>query len=162
MRNKYPESKITYPVCEYDEFSEIEKILHNRGWEIVRERRECKVTWCTNEVVTGERPRSYCSTHIKYKEYSLNAGVRQYLMYKVEKIHLGHFKCEKCGFDPIATYPNHGLRQLSSLMDVDHIKSSLKHTLEGEHPSNYQLLCKHCHILKSHDEGDYNPKKLKK
>ena len=161
MRNKYPESKITYPVCEYDELSEIEKILHNRGWERVRERRECKVTWCTNEVVTGERPRSYCSTHIKYKEYSLNAGVRQYLMYKVEKIHLGHFKCEKCGFDPIATYPNHGLRQLSSLMDVDHIKSSLKHTLEGEHPSNYQLLCKHCHILKSHREGDYINKKYK-
>jgi 5-methylcytosine-specific restriction endonuclease McrA len=83
-------------------------------------------------------------------------------MYKVEKICSGDLKCEKCGFDPIEKYPDRSLRQLSSLMDVDHINPNIKHTLEGEQPNNYQLLCKHCHVLKSHDEGDYQPKKLKK
>jgi hypothetical protein len=47
-------------------------------------------------------------------------------------------------------------------MDVDHINSSIKGTPEGEQPSNYQLLCKMCHIIKSYDEGDYVNKKCKK
>ena len=44
-------------------------------------------------------------------------------------------------------------------MDVDHINPSIKGTPEGEQPSNYQLLCKMCHIIKSYSEGDYKPKK---
>jgi hypothetical protein len=125
----------------------------------------CRVSWCSNETSkpkTGKRKQLYCDIHIQYKEYAVNAPTRPHLMYKVEKIHLDNFKCEQCGFEPIITYPNRSLRQLSSLMDVDHINPNLKHTLEGEQPNNYQLLCKHCHILKSHDAGDYIPKKLKK
>jgi 5-methylcytosine-specific restriction endonuclease McrA len=126
---------------------------------------KCKVSWCLNETskpIKGKYKRSYCDIHIQYKEYAANAPTRPHLMYKVEKICSNHLQCEKCGFDPLTTYPDRNLRQLSSLMDVDHINPNTKHTLEGEHPSNYQLLCKHCHILKSHDEGDYRPKKLKK
>ena len=41
------------------------------------------------------------------------------------------------------------------MLDVDHINSDIKHTPEGEQPNNYQLNCKHCHIVKSHMEGDY-------
>ena len=43
----------------------------------------------------------------------------------------------------------------STLLDVDHINSYIKHTEEGEQPSNYQLVCKQCHILKSYDEKDF-------
>ncbi len=125
----------------------------------------CKVSWCSNTIsssTSGKRHASYCDCHNQYKKYSVNAIIRPHLMYKVEKICAGELKCEKCGFDPIEIYPDRSLRQLSSLMDVDHINPKTKHTSEGEQPNNYQLLCKHCHILKSHDEGDYHPKKLKK
>ena len=48
------------------------------------------------------------------------------------------------------------------MLDVDHVDSNIKRTLEGEQPSNYQLNCKHCHIVKSHLEGDYVAKKYRK
>jgi hypothetical protein len=82
-------------------------------------------------------------------------------MYKVEKILNNNFICECCEFDPIKHYPNETTAILASLMDVDHKDPSIKGTFEGEQPSNYQLLCKHCHILKSHREGDYINKKYK-
>ena len=46
-------------------------------------------------------------------------------------------------------------------MDVDHINPKTKDTLEGEQPSNYQLICKYCHLFKSIDEGDFINKKHK-
>jgi len=62
----------------------------------------------------------------------------------------------------IISLKNRDLKELSGLFDVDHICSDIKHTVEGEQPSNYQLVCKHCHILKSYDAGDFIPKKYKK
>ncbi len=82
-------------------------------------------------------------------------------MYKVEKIVDVNFVCEMCGFEPHMQYKKETTEILASLMDVDHKDPSIKGTLEGEQPSNYQLLCKHCHILKSHREGDYVNKKYK-
>jgi hypothetical protein len=123
----------------------------------------CKVTWCDNgtEFYNKTQQYVYCPTHIQYKQLAANAPSRPWLMYKVEKILNNKFVCECCGFDPIKHYPNETTAILASLMDVDHIDPSIKGTLEGEQPSNYQLLCKHCHILKSHREGDYINKKYK-
>ena len=116
----------------------------------------CKVTWCSNNINENSHwTTKYCDIHKEYKTYGKNAPVRPWLFYKTEKIMAGDLKCESCGYDPRHYFPNRDLKTLSGLFDVDHINSNLKHTPEGEKPSNYQLVCKSCHILKSYDEGDY-------
>jgi len=83
-------------------------------------------------------------------------------MYKVEKVVNDELQCENCGYDAKVFHPDRPIKQIAGLYDVDHIDSNTKHKLEGEQPSNYQLLCKQCHILKSYDEGDFIPKKNRK
>ena len=123
----------------------------------------CKVSWCDRELEEGAHWRkAYCSVHDKFYEYAKHAPSRPWLMYKVEKIVLeGELVCECCGYDPKQFYPTRPLKQLAGLMDVDHIDPASKGTPEGEHPDNYQLVCKQCHVLKSYDEGDYISKRWK-
>ena len=124
----------------------------------------CKCSWCNNETEFYNRTqqRSYCSIHYNYKKYASNAAGRPWLMYKVEKVVNNELKCEICGYNALHFHPDRSLKQIAGLYDVDHIKSNIKHTLEGEQPSNYQLLCKQCHILKSYDEGDFISKNNRK
>ena len=124
---------------------------------------KCKVSWCNNKTTLSDKYRhsQFCSTHIQYKQYAANAYVRPWLMYKVEKVVNNDLVCEHCGLDMIKHYNKAPLKAIISAMDVDHINPLIKGTLEGEQPSNYQLLCKMCHIIKSHIEGDYKPKKYK-
>lgn len=124
----------------------------------------CKVNWCDRKdnFYKNGNEKSFCSIHSQYINWVTNAPTRPWLMYKLEKILSKECYCEMCGFDPIKMYPNRSKRQLITLVDVDHIDPDLKGTFEGEQPSNYQLACKHCHILKSHDKGDFIPKKRKK
>ena len=118
----------------------------------------CRVTWCNKPAVSN-----YCSTHIQYKDWVRNAPRRPWLMYKLEKILEGSgATCECCGDNLEERFPHRDLRSVIQGMDVDHIDSKIKGTLEGEQPSNYQLLCKQCHILKSYDEGDYISKNNRK
>ena len=120
----------------------------------------CKVTWCNEETEFYNRTqrRSFCKRHYHYKKYASNAAGRPWLMYKVEKILDNQLQCEGCGYDAQTFFPNRPINELAGLFDVDHIISDIKYTPEGEQPSNYQLLCKQCHILKSYDEGDFIPK----
>ena len=114
---------------------------------------KCRVTWC-NKPITGRSV--VCKTHAQYKTIC-RAAIRldrPHLMYKVEKWLEGKHQCEKCGFDPTIAYPDLDLLGQSSMLDVDHIDSNLKGIVEEESPTNYQLLCKHCHIVKSREEGD--------
>ena len=83
-------------------------------------------------------------------------------MYKVEKVINNTLICESCGLDMVNHYKDANLKAIISAMDVDHINSKIKGTPKGEQPSNYQLLCKMCHIIKSYDEGDYVNKRYKK
>ena len=69
--------------------------------------------------------------------------------------------CEHCGLDMIKQYGQENFKSIITAMDVDHINPDIKGTLEGEQPSNYQLLCKMCHVIKSHKEGDFKPKKYR-
>ena len=112
---------------------------------------KCRVTWCNNP----RRHKSVvCEKHSQYK-HICGAAIRldrPHLMYKVEKWLKGEHQCENCGFDPTVSYPDLDLLGQSSMLDVDHIDSNLKHIEED--PANYQLLCKHCHIVKSRREGD--------
>ena len=114
---------------------------------------KCRVTWCDRP----RKPRSVvCDLHSQYKTIC-RAAIRldrPHLMYKVEKWLLGEHHCERCGFDPTKNYPNLDLLGQSSMLDVDHIDSNLKGIVEEESSDNYQLLCKHCHIVKSREEGD--------
>lgn len=122
----------------------------------------CKVSWCDREIEEGAHWRTVlCSVHAQYKEYAKQATVRPWLMYKVESFLDGDIACECCGYDPRDYYPTRPLKQLAGLMDVDHIDPATKGTPEGEHPDNYQLVCKQCHVLKSYDEGDYTNKRFK-
>jgi len=124
-------------------------------------REKCRVTWCNN----SRKIRStVCELHSQYK-HICGAAIRldrPHLMYKVEKWLKGEHQCESCGFDPVTAYPTLHTKAQSSMLDVDHINSDTKRTLEGEQPDNYQLNCKHCHIVKSHLEGDYVAKKYRK
>lgn len=123
----------------------------------------CKVSWCNNktEFYNKSQKYNYCDIHNQYKDWVRNAPSRPWLMYKLEKILEGNIACECCGVDKRKQFPNKPLKQLITLLDVDHINPKIKGTLEGEQPSNYQLVCKDCHIFKSHDEGDYISKKYK-
>ena len=124
----------------------------------------CKVSWCNNETKKGKNGQylKYCAVHIQYKKYAANAPVRPWLMYKVEKVVNNDLICEHCSLDMVNHYKNAELKAIITAMDIDHINPSIKGTPEGEQPSNYQLLCKMCHIIKSYDEGDYVNKKYKK
>ena len=124
----------------------------------------CKVTWCDRETEFYNRTqqRSYCKIHYNYKKYATNAAGRPWLMYKVEKILDNKLQCEGCGYDAKVFFPDRPINELAGLFDVDHINSDIKYTHKGEQPSNYQLLCKQCHILKSYDKGDFTPEKYRK
>ena len=117
----------------------------------------CKVSWCNKEdrFFKNGKPKALCSIHIQYEDWVTNARTRPWLMYKLEKILSDDLCCEGCGIDKQKQHPTRPLRQIISLFDVDHINPPLKGTLEGEQPSNYQLLCNDCHKFKSHDEGDF-------
>ena len=123
----------------------------------------CKVTWCTNEPLKylNGAPKAYCHIHVQYKQYAKNAPVRPWLMYKVEKVVSNSVVCEHCNDDMLKKYPNVPLKVTLSQMDVDHINPDIKGTPEGEQPSNYQLLCKMCHGVKSYEEGDWKNKKYR-
>ena len=116
--------------------------------------KKCKVNWCNKSVETYKngRPRTYCSVHVNRPG---NASSRPWLFYKTERIAENKLECEHCGDNYPNKYPDVDIKVLSMLMDVDHIDSSIKGTVKGEQPSNYQLLCKICHAIKSHKEGDY-------
>jgi 5-methylcytosine-specific restriction endonuclease McrA len=124
---------------------------------------KCRVSWCNNKTTLSDKHRHsiYCSTHIQYKKYAANAPSRPWLMYKVEKVVNNSLICEHCGLDMVKHYKDANLKAIITAMDVDHINPAIKGTPEGEQSSNYQLLCKMCHIIKSYDEGDYKPKKYK-
>ena len=124
----------------------------------------CKVTWCENEdkFFKNGNKMTYCSLHSQYKEWVSNAPTRPWLMYKLEKILNEDTQCEKCGDDLKKRFPDRSLRDIIQGMDVDHINSDIKGTLEGEQPSNYQLICKYCHLWKSIDEKDFINKKCRK
>jgi len=114
---------------------------------------KCRVTWCNNP---RKKRSTVCELHSQYK-HICGAAIRldrPHLMYKVEKWLKGKHQCEMCGFDPVVSYPDLDLLGQSSMMDVDHIDSNLKGIKKYENPNNYQLLCKHCHIVKSRKEGD--------
>ena len=124
----------------------------------------CQVSWCNEETEFYNKSQRYkfCSTHSKYKEWVRNAPSRPWLMYKLEKILKGEGTvCEKCKDDLQKRFPHRTLKDLIQGMDVDHINPKIKGTLEGEQPSNYQLVCKYCHLFKSIDEGDFINKKYK-
>jgi 5-methylcytosine-specific restriction endonuclease McrA len=119
----------------------------------------CKVSWCNESKAFNAK--AYCNTHIQYRQYASNASSRPWLMYKVEKVVNNDLICEHCNLDMIKHYKDANLKAIITAMDVDHIDPLIKGTTEGEQPSNYQLLCKMCHIIKSYNEGDYTPKKYK-
>ena len=123
----------------------------------------CNVTWCDKKdrFYKNGNEKPLCSTHSQYMDWVSNATNRPHLMYKLEKILDDDVCCEECGYNPFDFYPNRSKRQLVSLLDVDHKISDIKNTIEGEQPSNYKLVCKSCHVLKSHDDGDYVPKKYR-
>ena len=114
---------------------------------------KCRVHWCNKP----SKARSLvCELHSQYKTICRAAirPDRPHLMYKVEKCLKGEHQCEMCNFDPTVSYPELDVLGQSSMLDVDHIDSNLKGIRENETPDNYQLLCKHCHIVKSRRDGD--------
>ena len=123
----------------------------------------CKVSWCEKEPLKymNGNPKVYCADHVQYKQYASNAPSRPWLMYKVEKILAEDLVCEHCGLDMVKQYGQENFKSIITAMDVDHIDPSIKGTPEGEQPNNYQLLCKMCHVIKSHKEGDFIAKKYR-
>ena len=114
---------------------------------------KCRVHWC------NKPPKARSLVYELHSQYKLicRAAIRPdrpHLMYKVEKWLKGEHQCEMCNFDPTINYPELDILGQSSMLDVDHIDSNLKGIRKNETPDNYQLLCKHCHIVKSRRDGD--------
>ena len=121
-------------------------------------RRECNLHYCSNVIASDAHWRTkYCSEHFSNTICS-NASSRPHLRYKIQAYNKGELICEDCKINLKDIYPDRTLEELATLVDVDHINSDIKHTLEGEHPVNYRLLCKNCHALKTLDNGDFIPK----
>lgn len=121
----------------------------------------CRVNWCNknDRFYLNGNPKPFCSTHMNP---IINSSSRPWLYYKREMILKDKLQCEGCNDHYPTKYPKVPMHVLISLLDVDHIDNSIKGTPEGEQPNNYQLLCKVCHAIKSHKEGDYNSRKNKK
>mgnify|MGYP003644855245 FL=1 len=120
----------------------------------------CKVNWCNknDRFFKNGNSKVYCSTH---ENPIPNSSSRPWLYYKRERILEDKLQCEDCNDHYPTKYKEVPMNVLISLLDVDHIDNSIKGTPEGEQPVNYQLLCKVCHAIKSHKEGDYNSHKNK-
>ena len=131
----------------------------------------CKVTWCNRQdrFYKNGRKKTYCSVHVNRPG---NASSRPHLFYKTERIVEGKLECEHCGDNYPKKYSGVDIKLLEGSMDVDHIKKPTEWDIKNnpwydpktgkiEHPDNYQLLCRMCHIIKSHKEGDYIPKKYR-
>ena len=123
----------------------------------------CKVTWCNKpaEKYKNGRCKKYCTFHMQYRDWVSNASSRMWLFYKLEKLLVNDFKCEKCGIDKQKQHPTKTVRQVIQCLEIDHIDDGLKGTFEGEQPENYQQLCSDCHKFKSDENGDYNGHKNK-
>jgi len=135
------------------------------------EKEICKVTWCKNQSMKYKngRPRTYCLTHVNRPG---NANSRPWLFYKAERIAGGKLECEKCGDNLQKRFPHRKLKDVIQGMDVDHIVKPTEWDIKNnpwynvktkkiEHPDNYQLICKYCHLFKSIDEGDFKNNKYK-
>ena len=134
----------------------------------------CKVKWCNREIPKNQfgQPMgnvTHCKLHINRATI---ASTRPWLYYKAERSAMGKLECEHCGDSLPKKHPNVNIRILEGVMDVDHIKQPTEEDIKNnpwydpttgkiEHPDNYQLLCKTCHAIKSHGEGDYIPKNYK-
>ena len=118
----------------------------------------CCVSWCDQTFLkeANTKGRKYCDLHTT--KHCNNRSSRPWLNYKVERFNTGKDICEGCGWQPDQ---NLSLACRYGLFDVDHEKPELKGTPEGEQPSNYQLLCKNCHAIKTYKEKDYLPKKYR-
>lgn len=121
----------------------------------------CKCHYCSDLVDENEHHATkHCSLH-KPGNICRKVSSRSWLYYKIEKFNQGDFSCERCKDNLAIKYPDRSMKELAVLFDVDHIDSTIKGTVEGEHPDNYMLLCKNCHALKTLDEDDFNPSKSK-
>ena len=131
----------------------------------------CKVSWCDNEdrFYKNGNPKTYCSLH---NDRPGNAPSRPWLFYKAERIAIGKLECEKCGDNLQKRYSDRTLKDVMKGMDVDHITKPTEWDIKNnpwynvetkkiEHPDNYQLICKYCHLFKSIDNKDFTNKKYK-
>ena len=137
--------------------------LREFGLEVGKSTDTCHVNWCDNppERYKNGNRKSCCSYHMQYRKWVGNALSRMWLFYKLEKLLVGDFKCEKCGIDKQKQHPTKTIKQIIQCLEIDHIDDGLKGTFEGEQPENYQQLCSDCHKFKSDENGDYNGHKNK-
>jgi hypothetical protein len=118
---------------------------------------KCKVDWCESPIKSKKH--KYCEVHSQYKDIASHATSRPWLMYKVEKVVSNQLICESCGLDLVKEYPDKPVKALFAAVDVDH--QLPKHMGGVENPTNYKLLCKVCHVVKSYQEGDFLNKKYR-
>lgn len=149
---------------------------------------KCKVPYCCNTRDYGKNGQlmDYCHHHKLLNLIVPSATWRKpHLFYKAEIIfnNAHELKCNydiwgdgtKCGDSKLKylSVPDIDKKWIWGMFDVDHIKPATEKDIKNnphyypltgkiEHPSNYQLLCKDCHRVKSHRNGDYNGVKNKK
>jgi hypothetical protein len=149
---------------------------------------KCKVHYCTNEREFGKNGQlmNYCS-HCKKLNLLNKSGTWEnpHIIFK-NNIIFNDITALKCNYDfwqdgtkcgdtkqKYLAVPDIDKKWVWGMFDVDHIKKPTKwdiknnkwycaHTGKIEHPSNYQLICKDCHRVKSHRNGDYDGSKNKK
>ncbi len=146
---------------------------------------KCRVHYCTNKRIIGRNGQlmQYCSHCKRLNSLNNSATWRMpHIFFKNEIIFndITNLRCNydiwgdgtKCGDNKqkYLAVPNIDKKWIWGMFDVDHIKKPTEwdkkhnkwyfsYTGKIEHPSNYQLICKDCHRVKSHISGDYDGNK---
>ena len=148
----------------------------------------CKVPYCDNKRDLGKNGQlmNYCFYHKKLNLMNPSATWEAPHIFFKNEIIFNDITKLKCNYDiwgdgsecndnkqKYLAVPDIDKKWVWGMFDVDHIKKPTEwdkknnkwyypHTGKIEHPSNYQLICKDCHRVKSHINGDYDGSKNKK
>jgi hypothetical protein len=145
------------------------KCLGDEGVKKTVQTKKCAHHACENNITKFKGAGSNTLCEIHQQNLSEWGGYvyfrRVWTWYKKEV-------CEGCGFDPFTIPKLQKYDPLTrrvyamGLLDVDHItpcKNNIdkhnKHSISN-HPDNLQTLCKHCHQIKTFEEGNFTNKTI--
>jgi hypothetical protein len=138
--------------------------LGDKGVKITVQTKTCAHHGCENNITKfkGTGSNTLCSNHQRnLSEWGGHVYFKRVWTWYKKEI------CEECGFDPLTLPKLQKYDKLArrvyamGLLDIDHItpchdmKDKHDRNSVSNHPRNLQTLCKHCHAIKTFEEGNF-------